>query len=239
VFTSRIEIGGVKQFSVGESIVNDICRLLTFAAISQVVPFEYRMGRHVRRISVSGQSWQFRPVISITDGDLTASYLEKVWPIYRKEKRRRKIAEVIEMLTFAELPLQPLEIRLAQIFIILENLKGTYARARGYPFVKGRFRRASTPSKTDPNKERPWSFEKLLAEMLNDVKMKPRLHRVIQLRNEIIHFGLSRKPYESLIKHYDSCQDIVREYLLRFLRYDGFYLVYSKACRESKLLTRV
>ena len=239
MFTSRIEIGGVKQFSEGESIVDDVCRLLAFAAISQVVPFEYRMGRHVKRISVSGQSWQFRPVISIIDGDITASYLEKVWPIYRKEKRRRKLAEVIEMLTFAELPLQPLEIRLAQIFIILENLKGTYARARGYPFVKGRFRRASSPPKTDPSKERTWSFEELLTEMLNEVKMKPRLRRVIQLRNEIIHFGLSRKPYESLIKQYDSCQDIVREYLLRFLGYDGLYLVYSKACRESKLLPRV
>jgi len=54
------------------------------------------------------------------------------------------------------------------------------------------------------------------------------LRRITNLRNEIIHFGLSRKPYTSLRKNYDFCHDIVREYLLRLLGYKGEYLIYSK-----------
>jgi hypothetical protein len=237
--TSQIEIDGVKRFSEGETVVNDICRLLAFAAMSQVVPFEYRMGGKKRGISITGRSWWYRPVIDIKNGDLTAAYLEKIWNTYRIEKHRRKLGEVIEMLTIAELPSQPLEIQLAQIFIIMENLKSTYARARGYPFVDGFFRKISRPPKLNPGKEPTLGFERLLKEMLSGVGMKPRLRRVVQLRNEIIHFGLSRRPLGSLRKHYETCQDIVREYLLRFLGYDGEYLIYNQACRASKVLPRI
>jgi hypothetical protein len=238
VHTSQIEVNGVRQFLEGEAVVNDVCRLLAFAAMSQVVPFEYHMEGRKRRMSVTGQPWWHRPVINIKNGDLTAVYLEKVWSTYRLQKRRRKLGEVIEMLTIAELPSQPLEIQLAQIFIIMENLKSTYARSEGYPFFKGWFQKSSPP-KRNPEKKDRWTFELLLAEMLTRVGMKPRLHRIIGLRNDIIHFGLSRRPYDSLSKHYETCQDIVREYLLRFLGYDGEYLIYRQACRASKKLARV
>lgn len=72
--------------------------------------------------------------------------------------------------------------------------------------------------------------------MFEDVGMNPRLKQVVRLRNEIIHFGLSRKPYASLRKDYDYCHDIVREYLLRLLCYDGEYLLYSHGARTTKEL---
>ncbi len=64
--------------------------------------------------------------------------------------------------------------------------------------------------------------------MADDVGMKPSLKRVKTLRNQIIHFGLSKRPYNSLQQHYEFCQDLIREYLLRKLNFQGSYLIYSQ-----------
>lgn len=234
VHTTEIEIEGIKNFSNGEILVNDICRLLSLASMSQVVPFAYEFGNNGKSINVSGQAMLFRPLFAIQDGQQIKSFVEQVWPKYRKLKRARKLPEVIEMLTIAELPNQPLEVKLLQGFVVLENLKGTYAHSKNIPFVKGSFRKISEPPKQKPANEPKLGFEQLLKNMFKEVGMKPNLRRAIKLRNEIIHFGLSRKPYKSLAKDYDNCQDLIREYLLRFLQFDGRYLVYSKACRDSK-----
>lgn len=233
--TSDVEIEGVKRFSEGENIVFDLCHLLSFAAVSQVVPVEFGFKGQTTRIGIAGGSWLFRPVIEIENGSATEGYLEKTWAQYRKEKRRRKLPEVIEMLVFSDSPSLPLETRLLHTFVVLENLKATYARSKGIPFVKGFFRKLSDPPKANPKKEETFSFQELLKAMFHDVGMAPTLRRLVKLRNEIIHFGLSKKPYESLIKNHESAQDIIREYLLRLLEYEGPYLIYSKACRSGDL----
>ena len=231
IHTTDIEVAGVEKFEDGVRVVNDLCRLLSFASFSQVTPFQYSFpGRRIR-FNISAQAMCFRPLIEIMDGNETQAYLEKTWMSYRKNKRSRKLAEVIDMLTITELPVQPLEVRLAQIFIIMENLKSTFARKSRIPFYKGFFRDCRCPNKP-LHKQQTIGFEMLLTLMFKDVGMKPSLRRVIKLRNEIIHFGLSRKPYRSLIKDYEYCHDIVREYLLRLLRYEGDYLLYSKASRS-------
>ena len=139
------------------------------------------------------------------------------------------------MLTIAELPVQPLEVKLAQIFIVMENLKGTFATKTGIPFFKGYFQDNAYPNRP-LHKQPRIGFEALLTSMFKDVGMKPSLRRIVRLRNEIIHFGLSRKPYSSLRKDYDYCHDVVREYLLRLLNYEGEYLLYSKASRSIAAL---
>ncbi|WP_345427511.1 hypothetical protein [Halioxenophilus aromaticivorans] len=233
VETTCISVAGVKTFSEGQSVVLDICYLLSLASMSQVTPYHFEFRGSAKSLSAVGQSMRYRPLLEIHDGSVVKSYLEKVWPNYRKLKRSRKLPEVIDMLTTCELPGLPLEIQLGQMFVILENLKGTFAKYSGIPFVAGFFREISNPPKTNTKKEKQLSFNDLLTKMLAAEGMKPKLKRIIRLRNEIIHFGLSRKPYESLIKNYDYCHDVVREYLLRLLGYSGEYLVYSKACRTT------
>lgn len=234
-YTTDIEVYGVKIYKEGERVVNDLSRLLSLASFSQVVPFEYSFEGYSRRPNISAEAMYFRPLIDIKNGDSTRAYLEKTWTVYRKNKRGRKLAEVIEMLTVAELPVQPLEVKLAQIFIVMENLKGTYARQNKIPFSKGFFRNVTKPNKP-LHKQPTYGFEDLLKLMFSDVGMNPSLKRVIRLRNEIIHFGLSRKPYSSLRKDYDYCHDVVREYILRLLHYEGGYFLYSKACRSISTL---
>lgn len=231
--TTEIEIEGVKSFSSGEIMVNDICRLLSLASMSQVLPFVYEFGGNQKSISVSGQSMFFRPLFTIQNGQQVKSFIEQVWVQYRKLKKTRKLPEIIEMLTISELPSQPLEVKLLQVFVVLENIKGTYAHTKKMPFFKGYFRQLSNPPKANLAKEKALNFKELLTFALKDVRMKNNLHRIIRLRNEIIHFGLSRRPYTSLTKNYDSCQDLIREYLLRLLQYKGPYLIYSKASRQT------
>ena len=238
VHTTDLEILGVKKFAEGMVLTNDLCRLLSLASFSQVVPLKYSFDGHgSKHLSQNAEAMYFRPLIDIRSGEKSHAYLEKTWTPYRKLKSSRKLAEVIEMLTIAELPIQPLEVKLAQIFITMENLKGTYARSHKIPFVKGWYRRIISPKKP-PNRQPTMSFEELLKEMFQDVGMKPSLRRIIQLRNEIIHFGLSRKPYKSLQKHYESCHDITREYLLRLLGYEGEYLTYSHGGSSTMKLKR-
>lgn len=221
--TSTLKISGIRSYSEGEKVVHDICALLSLASMSQVRAYHLEFEGQNRRFSVVGEAMYFRPLIDTNNGGNVKKFLERSWPAYRKLKRSRKLAEVIYMLTTCELPKLPLEVRLGQIFIVLENLKSTYARFSKIPFVEGSYREISNPPKPNPIKERKLFFEELLKRMFKSAGMTVRLRRIIKLRNEIIHFGLSRKPYESLRKNYDFCHDIVREYLLRLLGYKGEY----------------
>lgn len=227
VYTTDLEIFGVRNFIEGKNISYDLCSLLPIASSSQVVPFQFSFQNEGNRPTVVGQEAKFfRPLLNIKRGTIIKDFLESTWPQFRKNKRKRKLREVIELLTVAEVTTQPLEVRLALIFIVFENLKGTYAKSKGYPFVKGYY--------VNPNNHKHrLKFKLLLEKMLNEEGMKPALRRLISLRNEIIHFGLSRKPYESLRKHYETCMDIVQEYLLRYLGYEGHFLIYSTLGRGT------
>ena len=228
--TSEIQIIGVGDFEEGRRVVNDICRILSLASFSQVVPYHYSFRGRAITINITGEAMCFRPLITLSNGNAAKLFIEQVWPIYRRKKKTRKLAELIDMLTIAELPTQPLEIQLANMFIIMENMKSTYARSKKIPFFKGYYRKISSPPKA-MNKEQKYTFKELLSMMFDEVGMQPRLKRILNLRNEIIHFGLSRKPYTSLRNDYEYCHDIVREYLLRYLGYRGEYLIYSSAAR--------
>ena len=63
-----------------------------------------------------------------------------------------------------------IEVKLGVLFILLENLKHTFAEARGYPFIKGNFRALGA---TPANPGKKWSFKELLTEMLAAVNGIP------------------------------------------------------------------
>lgn len=168
----------------------------------------------------------FRPTFASSDATTIRAFVEQSWPRFRKLKRVRQLPAVIEYMTTAEVPGQLHEVRLLLLFVALENLKSTYARAAGIPFVEGFFRKVSP-------KPGRYSFKELVSKMLSDVNMKPRLQALVKLRNEIIDFGLSHLPYSSQTHYHDRCHDLLREYILRLLGYRGQYLVYSQAARKS------
>ena len=205
---------------IGERIAVDVATLLSFATMSQVRAFAFYHGDKAWRHSVVGQTILWRPTLNISKGTDIRTYMESTWKNFRMQKKSRQLIVLIEYLVSSEVPRQPLEVKLLQGFVALEHLKATWARSHGYPFFKGRFR--------EMNSGESLSFEALLSRALKEVGMRPGLKRIIALRNEIIHQGLSNRKPDSLFATYERVHDIIREYLLRLLGYSGSYHPYSR-----------
>ena len=146
---------------------------------------------------------------------------------YEKHHSKRKLPVVFDYLLQTQLPLQNMEASLLLLFVALENLKDTYASGAGIPYLRGFYRKASPAG----HKGRPphYSFKELLETMFNEVGMTPDLKPVIELRNEIVHSGLSRTPYVEQRRLYDVGHDLVREYVLRLLEFRGTYFLFSSS----------
>lgn len=210
-----------------EQLVDEIAELLSFATMSQVVRFGGDYNGKISRQSVSGQTLYFRPALGASHGAQIKDFLVRTWPTYHRLRKRRMLNIVIAYVVTAELSHQPVEVRMLLGFVALENLKSTYAREAGYKFVKSAWRRISTPPKSNPAKEPIAGFEDLLREMMMAVKMKRSLKRIVQLRNQIVHNGVSPRPIQSQIKGYFDTQDLAREYLLRLLGFKGTFYGYN------------
>lgn len=220
----------LSKVKYAENISKDIGWLLSFAGYSRVCVYgnEYPSGSgSLKLFSTVGVSRYFRPTIDIRHGKKVKDFIEQCLPNYRKLKRKRKLPEIFDMLISSEASI-PIELRLVSVFIALESLKDTFAKVNGIPYANGFFRILSTPPKANIGKEKIYSFEKLLSLMLKEYNIEKGLKRIITLRNDLIHSGISRRPYASKMKIFETCHDVIRLYLLKLLGYSGKYCCYSK-----------
>jgi hypothetical protein len=218
------------QFQDVETVATEVAELLSFATSSPVTKFGYDFGSKGLRAGVMGQIEYFRPAIDTVRGDLVRSFLEKTWLKYHDLRARRKINLAFSYYVLSQQSGQPMELLLVVSFVLLENLKHHFALDKGYPFIKGYFRRrGAIASKPGPSRK----FEDLLKEMFQEVGMSPNMTLIIELRNDLIHSGLSTKPQSKQTAIYDACQDIIREYVLRVLDYTGEYCPFSAPNRVS------
>jgi hypothetical protein len=204
-------------------IVDEVTELLSFATMSQVVRFGDEYGGGSSRQSVKGLTLYFRPTLGATHGAEVKRFLELTWPVYHRMRKKRKLNVVIDYVVTTELPHLPVEVEMLMSFVTLECLKSTYAKQAGYKFVAPAWRKMSIPPKANPKNEPKAGFEKLLHEMMKAVKMRKSLKRIVQLRNHIIHNGISPRPLKSQIKGCFDAKEIIREYLLRLLGFKGQY----------------
>lgn len=212
------------KIKFAENISKDIGWLLSFAGYSRVCLYksEYPAGSgNFRSIATIGVAKYFRPMIDIDNGSDVKDFIQQCLPNYRKLKRKRKLPEVFDMLISSEIQNMPIELRLVSVFLALESLKGTYAQTKSIPYVKGSYRRINSPNKK-------YSFHELLLEMLQEYRIKKGLRRVITLRNDLIHSGISRRPYKSKRDIFETCHNILRIYLLKILGYSGKYYSYKE-----------
>jgi hypothetical protein len=203
-------------------LLQGLTYLLSFATCSEVALYrwEHQDSPPLKeRWSVVARTGYFRPPFDIHDGTVIRTYLERVWQEYFRLEETRKLRVAIDHFVLAETRSLPLELKLATMFILLENLKSTFADEQGYAFQSGSYRKASGEK---------WSFRALLSDMFKKVGMSsPNLSTIVDLRNEIIHSGISQTSYDHQEKIYDGCQDLVREYFLRLLGYTGDFRLYS------------
>lgn len=229
--TSEVIVKDVKESEIKKvrETLDRICWLLSFAGLSRVICYGYEYPNSsglAHFSSVVGTANYFRPSINIRDGITVKNFVEQAYDTYFRLEKIRKLNVVIDYLVQAERLEQPTELKLILAFVALENLKDTYARSKSIPYVKGYYRKPPTHVGKPGAK---YSFEDLLELMLRDVRMRKGLKRVIQLRNEIIHSGLSRKPHSRQFAMYERIHDLIREYVIRLLGYHGHYLIYASA----------
>lgn len=227
--TTVVEVENVNPTDLAEILktIKAICWLLSFATQSRVVCYghDYSDGTSLgERRAVIGVANHFRPVFDFNDSELIKSFIEQTYPFYKQLVEKRKLYAVFEYLYQAERATQPTEIRLLLLFISLESLKDTYARDNAIPYEKGAFRKLKKPHQKIG---RAFTFQELLLKMIRSVNMGKNLQKMVNLRNEIVHSGLSQKSHSEQIQMYEDVQDLLREYILRLLNFRGKYFLYS------------
>ena len=236
IHTTDVVIHGLsdEQFERGKQIAYDLSYLLSFATMNEVRASAFRFREYGESFTTIGVTRKdFRPTIQTSHGETVAAFIPMVWRGYRRLRVKRRLPAVIEYLLEADRSGPPLEVKILAGFVALENLKATYAKEAGFPFHAGYFRRPG--GRPNPKRWPIYHFEELLRMMLDDVQMGVGVKRLVSLRNQIVHFGLSNRPVSSLSAAFGLCCDTIREYLLRILEYKGPFYPYLN-CRRLKAL---
>ena len=226
--TSELIIKNVKEDELVEieSDVHKLCWLLSFACLSNVVfyGYDYPANQNTgRRWAANGKLDFFRPTIEIRDGEIVKSFVEQTFKNYKFHETSRKLNVAIHYMLLIENNNLPTEAKLALSFVLLENLKSSFAHSKNIPYIKNYFRKGIIPN----SKSETYKFKELLEMMFNEVGITKDLSQVTKTRNEIIHSGLTQLTQDKAIELHDNIHDLCREYLLKLLGYRGDYLLYS------------
>jgi hypothetical protein len=212
------------DFDRAQTLSHEVAWLLSFATVSEVGNFGYyysEVDPVATTQSMTGRVYVGLPVINTLLGSTVREFLKQTWPTFHALRTVRQLDIVFDYFVFSQLSRQPIELQLLISFVLLENLKSTFAHERGYPFERGRFR-------PTPGARTEKTFAELLKEMLQAVGMTPDLSKIIELRNKIIHSGITQLPVPERVEIFFFTQDIIREYLVRLLNYQEAYSLYQQ-----------
>jgi len=217
-----------KDIDVLKSVGYSLANLMSFGTDSQVRFYRWKLSPVSR-----GEEWftmgvvgAHRPVVNVLLGDEVKHFIECCFPQFEKYREERFLPQVFEYYVLADCVDLPMEVKLANLFILLENLKHSFASMSGNFFFKNGFFYRVT------NKKKRASFREILEEMFQEQGMEPDLAKIVKLRNDIIHTGLCGLELEEMFELYASIKDIVAEYLLKLLGFEGQYLIYSSSGRK-------
>lgn len=210
--------------------IHKISVLLSLATDSQVRFYKYTdaSGISLQQWTVNGVYSYFRPPLCTINSQCIVQLIEESYSTFERIEISHKLRSAVDLFVTSEALTLPVELKLATIFILLENLKSSYAENNGYTF-KGRC------YIKNGNK---YTFKLLLVEMFRSVGITPELSKVVKLRNEIIHSGLSKLDIEEQCNIFSFCKELAGEYLLRLLNYDGVFYLHTTSGSETKSLTR-
>lgn len=210
-------------------IVKKISNILSFAVCSEVRFYGWHIKETYRSHmwNVRARYCWSRPPFCCVEATHIKILIETCFESYSEIHEKRSMPVVIDLLNIPEVDNLPIELKLATLFILLENLKSTYAKSKNYKYKDGNYW-------TVDNKK--YSFQILLTEMFNEVGIDFNLKEIKSLRNEIIHSGLSQLSYEQLLSSYAICRDIVTEYILRLIGYKGKFSPYEGRGLQLKII---
>lgn len=233
VQTSQVFINNITSVDDLEQNMTMLAEMLSFATNSQVgfIGWELISGEsnegnlgHIR--SIGGCYSAFRSPFCLISSIQAVSFIETCWQTYSQLCLPRKLNVAIDLFTIPDAKELPLELKLATTFILLENLKASYA-AENYTFKNGWYR---------DQQGNQLKFNPLVKGMFQKVDM-PVSTTWSTLRNDIIHSGLCELSPEDMYNQYSLCRDAITEYLLRLLRYQGEFFLYSDRGDTTKIIS--
>ncbi|MBC3918795.1 hypothetical protein H8L32_14970 [Undibacterium sp. CY18W] len=239
--TSEVFVHDVKESDLTPVIetLEKLCWLLSFVGLCRVgcAGYEFPVETKKKFISLVAESNFHLPSLSdIGDRSYIRKFVEQVFDRYQGICNTRKLNVVFDYLIHSDRTRQPTEVKLILMFVLLENLKDTFAKEKQIPFTDGAFRK---PSKLIKNRmvSVAYSFRELLMMMFAEYQMKPKLQHIVKFRNEMIHSGLSTSntPAELEVV-YAECHDLIREYIFRLLEFKGTFPTYKSRNTEFVVL---
>ncbi|CED57327.1 putative uncharacterized protein [Aliivibrio wodanis] len=229
VESTKLVVKDIKEQDIEHvvDVVQKISVLLSFAICSEVSFYAWNIeGTNKSHVwSVRGAYHYFRPPFCCDDTSHIKKLLESSFNTYSEIYEQRALNVVVDLFNTPEVNNLQIELKLATLFILLENLKSSYAKSKDYKYKRGFY--------WSPNNEK-YIFKTLLQEMFESVSMDVSLTEIKNLRNEIIHSGLSHLSHEEEILIYARCRDIITEYFLRLIKYKGSFDTYESRCTHSK-----
>lgn len=228
VKSTIIKVADVELNEVDEvkKIIRSLCNLLSFITCSEVVFYGQKYPRHTSYWNGVGKTNIYHPLVEIKDGKLVREFIETTWNKFRQIEQSRELWHIFDYIHHAIYPGPKVESKLVFSFITLESLKYTYAINKPIPSDKRGFLK---PNKRKlwffrSNKKKYYRFEELLDLMLKEVGIiNTKLKSLVKLRNEIIHSGLSKNDFSTNFRLYKETQNLIREYLIKLLGYNGYY----------------
>lgn len=262
--TTQVTIENINssQFEQIFEIIDDICWLLSFAQQSPVRCETYDNNSAQPRPHSKVKTMCANNNIIPDDGLAIRKFIKQTYPTFKKLKSSRQLTVVFNYLCEANHPNVALEVSLILHYIIIENLKHTFAKANGFEQKKNN--KYFHPAYPDLKKEQ---IESSCIEEYQICDTKKNLYRhkkfgecgstemikrtfkevgiadktiktIIERRNTIIHEGLlfqfGDKTYSKLAKqHLNEVSSFLREYILKILGYKGDY--YSDRLQTAHL----
>lgn len=253
IVTTTVKIQNIEDSQVSQifEIIDDICWLLSIAQQSPVRCETYQNNSTQLRPHSDVKTMRSQMNIIESHGLEIRKFIEQTYPTFKKLKSSRQLTVVFDYLCESNRPNLALEVSLILHYVIIENLKHTFAKVNGFEKRGTNF---SHPLYPDSEKE-PTNIEDY--ELITKKKKKLYRHKkygecgsnemikltfedigisreitknIIDKRNTIIHEGIllpfgdpkySKQAREDL----HDVSDLLRKYLLSLLNYKGaFYL---------------
>jgi hypothetical protein len=218
--------------SSAESVIADLCHLLSFATMSEVRSFAFEYPEGMHRVNGIGRISAWRTPIE-QDGKAVSAFVHQAWTRYRDLTNDRSLPELIHYLSICDVPDQPLEVRMLLAFVALEHMKYSWARAKGIPFDGAYFLKPRDPKSN--RRAARYGLKELLEMMFAEQGMTPDLTPIVKVRNQIVHMGVTRQSHGANRGYYERTKALQHEYLLRLLGYSGQFYDYETS--ESRVLT--
>lgn len=245
-------------------IIDDLCWLLSFIQQSPIRRHGYKLNSNQEWTSCLGIV--INPLNNIIEnsGKETRKFIEQTYPNFKKLKSARQLTVVFGYISEANISALALEAKLILHYVLIENLKHTFANIKAFKKHNTQFSHPSFPDlenkpediadyevitqKTKKNRYRHKKYGKcgsneMIKRTFEDVGISRNItNDIIDKRNKMIHEGILL-PFGDInyskqaIEDLQDVSDLLRKYLLTILNYKGSYYLSRDRIGCSGLIT--